>query len=325
MKADDILDDLDDASPADDGPPKTGNETLSAEPPKWRFVKEAKKSLGYSSAAAGSYIRGKSSDELGAKYSAPDISLYRPTQETPVVHEIDAKAPSFRQFEKEEGGEVGALQPRNLYSEAPYTRDLDVGKLDIDESKESNEEVIPDEKFGSLPKFHSFEETSTKSYRQFDNKYEVGEKTGRKKGVWFDGDVSDNYRAKSWTYGGGAAGEVGRLKFQGTDSSEETFDGSFSKVKKEEEEVDIETLAPTGIETSRAVSERDSSSLRSDENVPVVRNVKGCEEEDEMAGDTCPHFSPISSHFGNSFRKGKVQGGSGYYCCCCPLLHRKCY
>ncbi|KAL9182231.1 hypothetical protein ACHAXT_012883 [Thalassiosira profunda] len=51
-------------------PPSHG----AAEPPKWRFVSAAKKSLGYSSLAAGSYIRGKTADELAAKYVAPQDS-----------------------------------------------------------------------------------------------------------------------------------------------------------------------------------------------------------------------------------------------------------
>jgi len=50
-------------------------------PPRWRFVNEAKKSNGYASSFAGSYIKGQSSDELGAKYKPPDISLYKPEKE----------------------------------------------------------------------------------------------------------------------------------------------------------------------------------------------------------------------------------------------------
>ena len=50
-------------------------------PPRWRFVNEAKKSSGYASSFAGSYIKGQSSEELGAKYKPPDISLYKPEKE----------------------------------------------------------------------------------------------------------------------------------------------------------------------------------------------------------------------------------------------------
>ena len=40
------------------------------EPPRWRFINDAKKSLGYSSIYAGSYIKGQSNEELGTKYIA---------------------------------------------------------------------------------------------------------------------------------------------------------------------------------------------------------------------------------------------------------------
>lgn len=42
-------------------------------PPRWRFVNEAKKSLGYSSLAAGQVVVGKSAQELGAEYTPPTI------------------------------------------------------------------------------------------------------------------------------------------------------------------------------------------------------------------------------------------------------------
>mmetsp|Transcript_555 Transcript_555/g.964 ORF Transcript_555/g.964 Transcript_555/m.964 type:complete len:1315 (-) Transcript_555:115-4059(-) len=43
-------------------------------PPRWRFVNEAKKSLGYSSHAAGQVVVGKSAQELGAEYTPPTIT-----------------------------------------------------------------------------------------------------------------------------------------------------------------------------------------------------------------------------------------------------------
>ena len=55
---------------------QSSEKITTPEPPRWRFINEAKKSLGYSSIHAGSYIEGRSSDELGAKYVAPDISIY---------------------------------------------------------------------------------------------------------------------------------------------------------------------------------------------------------------------------------------------------------
>ncbi|KAL7432869.1 hypothetical protein ACHAXM_003291 [Skeletonema potamos] len=266
------IDDLEEngtIEPSPTGSPKQATDVISPEPPKWRFVKEARKSSGYSSAAAGKFVRGKSSDELGAKYIAPDISLYRPTPEKPEVNEIDARAPSFKQFEKD-NAEVGTLESPNLYSKTPYMNELDdVGKLNIEEGEGGDEEAVPNETFGGLPKFHSSNESSGKSFRDFENKYELGQKTDRK-GVWFDSDVTDNYKSERWTYGGESVGGVGRLNFGGTGAGEETFYGSSMKVKKEGEE--FNTVTATRTETSRAVSENgESSSLKSDDqNGPAV-------------------------------------------------------
>ena len=70
------------SSPSSSADRQSSSEKITTpEPPRWRFINEAKKSLGYSSIHAGSYIKGKSSDDLGAKYVAPDISLYQPNKE----------------------------------------------------------------------------------------------------------------------------------------------------------------------------------------------------------------------------------------------------
>mmetsp|Transcript_23427 Transcript_23427/g.46633 ORF Transcript_23427/g.46633 Transcript_23427/m.46633 type:complete len:753 (-) Transcript_23427:85-2343(-) len=266
------IEDLEDGSTQQPGSPKPATDVISPEPPKWRFVKEAKKSAGYSSAAAGQVVKGKSSNELGAKYHAPDVSLYKPTPDKPEVNEmVDPKAPSFKQFEKEDE-EVGELQPTNLYTKTAYMKELDdVGKLNIEEGTGGDEEDLPDGSFGGLPQFNSADETSNKSFREFDNKYDVGQKPDREKGVWFDGDVEDNYKSESWGVEAGSVGGVGRLKFGGTDASEEKYDGSFMKVKKEGEEFNAETATPTTA-ISRGASEHGaSSSLKSDEeNGPAV-------------------------------------------------------
>lgn len=248
------------------GSPERPAEVISPEPPKWRFTNQAKKSSGYSSAAAGKVVEGKSSDELGAKYHAPDISLYRPTPEKPEVNEmVDPKAPSFKQFEKEDE-EVGELQPTNLYTKTAYMKELDdVGKLNIEEGTIGDEEDVPNESFSGLPTFHSSNEASTKSFKEFENKYEVGKKPDRKEDIWFDGeDVEDNYKPESWSDGGGTMSGVGRLKFKGTGVNEETYDGSFLKVKKDDIELNVETVVPAA--SSRAISEHGgSSSIKSDE------------------------------------------------------------
>jgi len=258
------------------GSPKKSAVVTSPEPPKWRFVKEAKKSSGYSSAAAGKVVKGKSSDELGAEYHAPpDIILYKPTTEKPDVNEmVDPKAPSFKQFEKEDE-EVGDLQPTNLFTKTANMKEMDdVGKLHIDEGSEADEEGVLNGSFGGLPKFHSSNEEATKSFREFDNKYEVGEKSARKEGIWYDGDVEDNYKCKNWSYESGSVGGVGRLKFGGTDASEEMYDGSFTKVKRESHEFNSEMVTPTTA-SPRAVSEHGVSSLKSDEQNGIGLPVDG--------------------------------------------------
>ncbi|KAL7522406.1 hypothetical protein ACHAWX_007092 [Stephanocyclus meneghinianus] len=58
-------------------------------PPRWRFVNEAKSTLGYSSLSAGRVVNGKSAEELGAKYIPPDISLYRPKDDEKEVGKLE--------------------------------------------------------------------------------------------------------------------------------------------------------------------------------------------------------------------------------------------
>ncbi len=258
------------------GSPKKPADVTSPEPPKWRFVKEAKKSSGYSSAAAGTIVKGKSSDELGAKYHAPpDIILHKPMTEKPDVNEmVDPKAPSFKQFEKEDE-EVGDLQPPTLFTRTANMKEMDdVGKLHIDEGSGEDEEGFSGS-FRGLPKFHSSNEEATKSFREFDNKYEVGEKSSRKEGDWFDGDVEDNYKCKNWSYESGTVGGMGRrLKFDGTVASAEKYDGSFMKVKKEGKEFNTEMVTPTA--SPRAVSEHGvSSSIKSDDQIGIGLPVDG--------------------------------------------------
>ena len=45
---------------------------ISAESPRWRFVNKAKKTEGYSSAAAGTVVTGMSAQELAGKFIAPE-------------------------------------------------------------------------------------------------------------------------------------------------------------------------------------------------------------------------------------------------------------
>eukprot|EP00956_Cyclotella_meneghiniana_P026805 scaffold58884_cov68-Cyclotella_meneghiniana.AAC.1 len=77
-----------DESPADASPPVTPSKRAPS-PPRWRFVNEAKSIYGYNSQAAGKIVHGKSSEELGAKYKPPDISLYTPKEEMEEVGKLE--------------------------------------------------------------------------------------------------------------------------------------------------------------------------------------------------------------------------------------------
>lgn len=86
--------------------PTTPNKRAPS-PPRWRFVNEAKSTRGYSSEAAGKVVDGKSSDELGAKYIAPDISLYRPKEEKEAVGKLEIYEPDQPEEELLEGEFAG--------------------------------------------------------------------------------------------------------------------------------------------------------------------------------------------------------------------------
>jgi len=67
-------------------PPSPGKKRVFiAEPPRWRFVNSAKKSMGYSSFSAGTYVQGKSAKELVAKYRPPEP---RKGRESPTLRKL---------------------------------------------------------------------------------------------------------------------------------------------------------------------------------------------------------------------------------------------
>ncbi|KAL7442131.1 hypothetical protein ACHAXM_011148 [Skeletonema potamos] len=91
-----------------------GSETKSPEklapaPPRWRFVNEAKSTLGYSSKHAGVFVSGRSSTELGAEYVAPEI-----TKDVKVrtIERFDLVAPDENCPEPEKEKEVGRFTIR---------------------------------------------------------------------------------------------------------------------------------------------------------------------------------------------------------------------
>ena len=91
---------------------------LAPAPPRWRFVKGTKSTLGYSSKYAGVVINGKSSTELGAEYIAPEITkdvkvrtieqfdLVDPPDEKKVVPKEDKEVGQFTIHELDKETEV---------------------------------------------------------------------------------------------------------------------------------------------------------------------------------------------------------------------------
>ncbi|KAL3779344.1 hypothetical protein HJC23_007474 [Cyclotella cryptica] len=82
-------------------------------PPRWRFVNDAKKAHGYSTADAGQRIPGLSAEELAAKYRAPTISEISGTKRREgEVGRLNLR--EEEQLEEEEllEGEFGGFRPR---------------------------------------------------------------------------------------------------------------------------------------------------------------------------------------------------------------------
>eukprot|EP00581_Thalassiosira_minuscula_P000463 CAMPEP_0183744364 /NCGR_PEP_ID=MMETSP0737-20130205/65691_1 /TAXON_ID=385413 /ORGANISM="Thalassiosira miniscula, Strain CCMP1093" /LENGTH=1442 /DNA_ID=CAMNT_0025980005 /DNA_START=145 /DNA_END=4473 /DNA_ORIENTATION=- len=176
-------------------------------PPRWRFVKEAKSTMGYSSMAAGTYVRGKSSQELGAAYVPPQIKLSKRKSETPIVGDLDAPNLQFGDYRKD--GENS------------------VGRLSIDESLHENEELFE----GGIAISHDRKETlhKDKRYREWNNLYPRSKDADRDTRK----DTIDKYNT---TYQHDDASqfshrEVGKLSFHPDNSVDGSFVGEVPKRK----------------------------------------------------------------------------------------------
>jgi len=66
---------------------------VSSGPPRWRFVNEAKKKLGYSSIAAGKVVKGLSAEELVGTYNSPEHNVTR--REASGEESINQSAPEI--------------------------------------------------------------------------------------------------------------------------------------------------------------------------------------------------------------------------------------
>mmetsp|Transcript_27648 Transcript_27648/g.50359 ORF Transcript_27648/g.50359 Transcript_27648/m.50359 type:complete len:720 (+) Transcript_27648:109-2268(+) len=113
------------------------NKHLSAEPPRWRFVADAKRTSGYSTLAAGHYIAGKSSEELAAKYVAPDVSLYKAKGEKPDVGKLQHQ-PHAKNNYSTEGLKVGKLKLNSNDNDASSDLNTEVAKLETKPKEEDD-------------------------------------------------------------------------------------------------------------------------------------------------------------------------------------------
>lgn len=181
------------------------------EPPRWRFVNEARKSRGYSSAHAGVFIRGQSSDELGAKYLAPDISLDKPKKTVLEVHDLEYELPA------------------NI---SPANDDRRVGKLTSHQAARDETKSPSSGTFPGLPERGSSVAGSRKPFKEWDTTLEAGSKKQREHEWQGGGDIRDSYTNTmpgDGTTSKTRGGEVGKTMFRGPWGSEETFDREAAK------------------------------------------------------------------------------------------------
>eukprot|EP00581_Thalassiosira_minuscula_P010308 CAMPEP_0183710014 /NCGR_PEP_ID=MMETSP0737-20130205/5903_1 /TAXON_ID=385413 /ORGANISM="Thalassiosira miniscula, Strain CCMP1093" /LENGTH=892 /DNA_ID=CAMNT_0025938237 /DNA_START=120 /DNA_END=2798 /DNA_ORIENTATION=+ len=205
----------------------TEKQTSTPEPPRWRFVTEAKKSLGYSSIHAGTYVEGQSSDELGAKYVAPDISIYKPEKEAVIgasqtVYEFPLKSNSATK-EDVEVGKVAVSMHQDPFS----TSNHEPGKLTIREVK-SSETQTPSGIFGGLPKAEPPTSEARNPFMEWAASLQLGSKKDREH-EWWDGKTNDSYTMPGDTTQSTTCREVGKIGFYDPVESEESFVGGFSR------------------------------------------------------------------------------------------------
>mmetsp|Transcript_4144 Transcript_4144/g.9394 ORF Transcript_4144/g.9394 Transcript_4144/m.9394 type:complete len:870 (-) Transcript_4144:132-2741(-) len=205
------------------------------EPPRWRFVNEAKKSMGYSSLHAGSYIKGRSSNELGAKYVAPDISLYSPKEEKVQPKQIEFQLATNKSLINEDievGKLVVSIPSQNVFP----NQNIEVGKLQINEA--SPGEIQREPTGAGLPKSVAHQKNESRnSFKEWETNLHVGPKKDREHDVWYDGKIRDSYTVPNSEVSSKTHGEVGKMKFHGTGSDEEAIIvGEFLKSNRDGED-----------------------------------------------------------------------------------------
>eukprot|EP00581_Thalassiosira_minuscula_P004803 CAMPEP_0183737562 /NCGR_PEP_ID=MMETSP0737-20130205/52343_1 /TAXON_ID=385413 /ORGANISM="Thalassiosira miniscula, Strain CCMP1093" /LENGTH=407 /DNA_ID=CAMNT_0025971871 /DNA_START=29 /DNA_END=1249 /DNA_ORIENTATION=- len=119
--------------------------TSITEPPRWRFVNTAKKSMGYSSFAAGTVVKGKSAQELVGSYSTDENIAIESTIDNVKETAADIESPT-----KENKKEMRT-----------------VGKLNIQEKDEESDEIY-EGTFGGFRKKKSEEYAQEKDTAEED-------------------------------------------------------------------------------------------------------------------------------------------------------------
>ncbi|KAL3826917.1 hypothetical protein ACHAXA_005997 [Cyclostephanos tholiformis] len=207
-------------------PPADAIQPLSPEPPRWRFINEAKKSHGYSSMHAGSYVGGKSSDELGARYSAPDISPRPPggVREKPrkVAFVLPTHEPS-----PGAGVDVGKLNAGVSHGNESADRRVAVGKLRIEGASRDGGRDSPHGDVARLPRPEAKESARSRGPRkEWDVRARAGPRVEERERVWYDGNIRDSYAVPPGDdESRKCRGGVGRLKFRDPEWIEEEFVG----------------------------------------------------------------------------------------------------
>lgn len=199
-------------------------EPLSPDPPRWRFINDAKKSLGYSSIHAGSYVRGKSSDELGANYIAPDTSsLHRPREERAKPRKVTFELPTIETSPKAVA-DVGRLDASALPESEIPDRCVGVGKLRIEESSRGAVD-LPSGDFAGLPKSALGSTTARKPYKEWNVRVGAGPRGEERERKWYDGNVHDSYAMPGDDESRKSRAGVGKLNFRDPERVEEVFVG----------------------------------------------------------------------------------------------------
>ncbi|KAL7554028.1 hypothetical protein ACHAWF_017399 [Thalassiosira exigua] len=208
--------------------PTSPAELTAPEAPRWRFVESAKKSSGYSSAHAGAYVKGKSSEELGAKYAAPDVSLYQPARERADVRKVSFSLPRENEFEKDDV-EVGKLRLGDGGPEEGGDAAGEVGKFRLEEV-ELDEADRPEGSFPGLPRRRTEGEGGREPFKKWLVRLGLTPKTDRG-GEWYDGQATDDYNPPGGETSSKNRGGVGRLGFRGDGTFASDFGGDVPKAQ----------------------------------------------------------------------------------------------